>query len=77
MSGYLPGISRHPPGHHPLQVTGQTHSLHCDDGLLGQDGAEDRGGGGRISAGHEQTLCIITSFDVTLFVSGNLIYMLQ
>lgn len=45
--GYLPGVSRHPPGHHPLQVTAQTHSLHRDDGLLGEDGAED-GGGSRI-----------------------------
>lgn len=37
----LSGVSWHSPGHHPLQVAAQTHSLYSDDGLLGQDGAED------------------------------------
>lgn len=37
----LSGVSGHSPGHHPLQVAAQTHSLYSDDGLLGQDGAED------------------------------------
>lgn len=44
-TSYLSGVRRHPPGHHPLQVAAQTHSLDSDDGLLGQDGAEGGGGG--------------------------------
>lgn len=42
---YLSGVSRHDPGHHPLQVAAQTHSLDSDDGLLGQDGAEEEESG--------------------------------
>lgn len=41
---YLPGIGRHPPGHHPLQVAAQADALHSDDGLLGEDGAAEGGG---------------------------------
>ena len=38
----LSGVSGHSPGHHPLQVAAQAHALDSDDGLLGQDGAEDK-----------------------------------
>lgn len=37
----LSGVSWHSPGHHPLQVAAQTHSLYSDNGILGQDGSED------------------------------------
>ena len=42
-SYYLPCVGGHSPGHHSLQVAAQTDALHCDDGLLGQDGSAWRG----------------------------------
>lgn len=45
-SPHLPGVGRHPPGHHPLQVAAQAHALHSDDGLLGEDGAAEGERGG-------------------------------
>ena len=38
-SFHLPCVGGHSPCHHSFQVAAQTDTLHCDDGLLGQDGA--------------------------------------
>lgn len=36
---YLSSIDRDGAGHHSLQVTAETDSLHGDDGFLGQNGS--------------------------------------
>lgn len=38
-SQYLSSIDGDRTGHHSLQVTAETDSLHRDDGFLGQDGS--------------------------------------